>query len=273
MRFVLRQKLTVIIPAYNEEINLPDALRSVAWADEIIVVDSFSTDKTTDIAVAAGARVLSHEFVNDTSQKNWAIAQATHPWVMCMDADERVPAPLRDELLAFLEDPGDVKGLRLYRQNHLMDKPIHYCDWQNDSVLRVFPRDEGGYPEDRLLHADAQVNGKVKACKARLDHYTFRSFDQYLKKVSQYTAWAARDRDARTGSCLLIPMLTHPVWRFFKQYILRGGILDGVAGLIICVMSAFSVFLKYARIWELRRLRKSADASRFAQESCDGHVD
>ncbi len=239
---------------FNEEVNLPAALESVAWADEVIVVDSFSTDSTVRIATEAGARVLQHEFLNDTSQKNWAIPQAANPWVMCMDADERVTPELRDELLAFLADPGDVKGLRLYRKNHFIGKPVKYCGWQNDSVLRVFPRDEGRYPE-QLVHADAKVNGKVVTCNAKLEHFTFRSFDQYMEKFFQYSAWAARDRESKTGSRLFLPMLFRPPWRFFKQYILKGGILDGTIGLIICTMSAFSVFIKYARIWEMRCLR------------------
>lgn len=257
----MHQKLTVIIPCFNEEINLPDALQSVEWADEIIVVDSFSTDSTVKIATNFGAKVLQHEFFNDTSQKNWTIPQAQHAWVMCMDADERVTPQLRDELLAFLEAP-DVKGLRLYRQNHFLGQPIRYCGWQDDSVLRVFPRDEGSYP-DQLVHADARVDGPVRACKAKLLHFTFRSFDQYMKKFSQYTAWAAIDRDQKTGRFVALPMMTRPLWRFFKQYILRLGFLDGTAGLVICTMSAFSVFLKYARIWELRRAHHNSDSTHF----------
>ena len=249
----MRQKLSVIIPCFNEEINLPDALKSVEWADEVIVVDSFSTDATVRIATEFGAKVLQHEFFNDTSQKNWTIPQASCEWVMCMDADERVTPELRDELMEFLQAP-DVKGLRLYRKNHFMGKPVKYCGWQDDSVLRVFPRDEGRYP-DQLVHADAHVDGPIRACKARLLHYTFRSFDQYMKKFGQYTAWAALDRDTKTGSFIVLPMMTRPIWRFFKQYVLRLGFLDGTAGLIICTMSAFSVFLKYARIWELRQNR------------------
>ncbi|GIX45197.1 MAG: glycosyltransferase family 2 protein [Candidatus Hydrogenedentota bacterium] len=245
----MRKKLTILIPTYNEERNIRGAIECSRWADEILVVDSFSTDATPQIAAEMGARVLQHEYVNSAAQKNWAIPQASCEWVMVLDADERIPPALRDEILAFLENPGDVAGLRIYRDNHFMGRRIRYCGWQDDSVLRVFPRDRGRYLE-REVHADVVVDGPVKVLRNKLYHNTFESFDQYMRKFDRYTTWAAGDRAKTTRKVTAVHLFLRPAWRFFRQYFLRFGFLDGRAGLIICMLAAFSVFLKYAKLWE-----------------------
>jgi glycosyltransferase involved in cell wall biosynthesis len=242
-------RLTIIIPTFNESRNIREAYACASWADEVMVVDSFSTDDTVTIARELGARVLEHEYVNSATQKNWAIPQAACPWVMILDADERITPELRDEIRGFLADPGADGGLRIFRSNHFMGKPIRYCGWQDDSVLRVFSRDRGRYV-DREVHADAVVEGPVRVARNKLLHNTFDNFDQYMRKFDKYTTWAAGDRAKRTRKVTAVHLGLRPLWRFFKQYILRGGILDGRPGLIICMLSAFSVFLKYAKLWE-----------------------
>ncbi len=255
----MRHKITVIIPTYNEEKNIRAAIESVRWADEILVVDSFSTDATPDLARQMGARVLQHEYVNSATQKNWAIPQATHPWVMILDADERVTPALREEILAFLENPGDVVGLRIFRANHFMGRPIRFSGWQDDSVLRVFLRDKGRYL-DREVHADVVIEGPVRVLKSKLYHNTFTSFDQYMRKFDRYTTWAAGDRAKTTRDVTVVHLFLRPCWRFFRQYVLRFGFLDGKPGLIVCMLAAFSVFLKYAKLWE--RLEREKRGSR-----------
>lgn len=245
----MANRLTILIPAFNEARNIHEAVACSQWADEVFVVDSFSTDGTPDIAAGMGARVVQHEYVNSATQKNWAIPQAACEWVMVLDADERIPPELRDEIRAFLADPENYAGLRIFRANHFMGRPIRHCGWQDDSVLRVFPRERGRYV-DREVHADVVVDGPVRIARNKLYHNTFDSFDQYMRKFNQYTTWAAGDRARRTKKVTAVHLVFRPAWRFIKQYILRGGILDGRAGLIICALSAFSVFLKYAKLWE-----------------------
>ncbi len=242
-------KLTIIIPTFNEERNIREAYASASWADEVMVVDSFSKDATPAIARELGARVLEHEYVNSATQKNWAIPQSSHEWVMILDADERIPAALRDEIRAFIDSPGADAGMRIFRANHFMGKPIRHCGWQDDSVLRVFPRDRGRYM-DREVHADVVLDGPVRVARNRMLHYTFDSFAQYMRKFDQYTTWAAGDRGRTTRRVGVVQLVLRPGWRFLKQYVLRLGFLDGRAGLIICMLSAFSVFLKYAKLWE-----------------------
>jgi glycosyltransferase involved in cell wall biosynthesis len=252
-------RLTIIIPTLNEEANIREAVACAQWADEVMVVDSFSTDRTADIARELGARVLVHEYVNSATQKNWAIPQAAHPWVMILDADERIGDGLREEIRAFVADPRGDAGMRIYRANHFMGKPVRYCGWQDDSVLRVFPRDSGRYL-DREVHADVVLDGPVRVARSRLLHYTFTSFDQYMRKFDRYTTWAAGDRAKKTGRVTAVHLLLRPGWRFFKQYVLRLGFLDGRTGIIVCQLAAFSVFMKYAKLWERQRRESARDA-------------
>lgn len=221
----MEHRLTILIPAFNEERNIREAIACSQWADEVFVVDSFSTDATPRIAGEMGARVVQHEYVNSATQKNWAIPQASCEWVMVLDADERISPELRDEIRAFLADPGETAGLRIYRANHFMGKPIRYCGWQDDSVLRVFPRERGRYV-DREVHADVEVDGPVRVLENKLYHNTFDSFDQYMRKFDRYTTWAAGDRARRTRNVTPVHLLLRPGWRFFKQYVLRFGFLD-----------------------------------------------
>jgi glycosyltransferase involved in cell wall biosynthesis len=248
--------LTILIPTYNESRNIRAAVACARFGDEILVVDSFSTDGTADMARELGARVLEHEYVNSATQKNWAIPQAACDWVMILDADERIPAELQQEIREFVNNPGTDAGLRIFRASFFMGQRIRYCGWQDDSVLRVFPRERGRYV-DREVHADAVVDGPIRVAQHKLDHYTFDSFEQYMRKFDRYTTWAAGDRAKKTRRVTAVHLLGRPLWRFFKQYIMRLGVLDGRAGIIVCMLAAFSVFLKYAKLWERQQKQSS----------------
>lgn len=246
-----RLPLTVLVPAFNEEENIRECLESVRWADEILVVDSFSTDRTVEIAAEFNARILQHEYENSAAQKNWAIPQAAHPWVLIVDSDERVTPELRDEILALLEKGPDRAGYRIRRLNHFLGRPIRHV-WKNDRCLRLFLRDKGRY-QDRHVHADIILDGPCGELRYPLLHYTCRSFEQYMLKHDRYTTWAARDRAARTARVRWHHLTLRPAFRFFKQYVLKRGFLDGRAGLIISGLSAYSVFMKYAKLWEIQQ--------------------
>lgn len=259
-----REKITVIVPTFNEEANIAACLDTVAWADEIFVVDSFSTDRTPEIARERGARVVQHEYVNSATQKNWAIPHAAHPWVMIVDADERVTPELRAEITRVLDGAPSAPqgdGFDIVRENYFMGKRVRYCGWQSDTCLRVFRRDLGRY-QDRQVHADVIVHGKVGKLKSKLIHETFRSFEQYMRKFDRYTTWAAGDRAKRTQNVGWSHLALRPAGRFFKQYVLKLGVLDGKTGLIICSLAAYSVFMKYAKLWEIRENESNGKAAK-----------
>jgi glycosyltransferase involved in cell wall biosynthesis len=246
-----RLPLSVIVTTYNEEINIAECLQSVAWADEVLLVDSYSTDRTLDLARRFPVRVLQREYYGSAAQKNWSLDRVTHDWVLIIDADERVPEALAREILGVLARPPAVNGFYIRRQNVFIDKAIRHSGWSTDKVVRLFRRDKGRYP-NRRVHADLEIEGPIPVLRHPFVHYTFRSFDQYFKKFLNYAEWGAAQafRDGRRAGLVEVGM--RPAWRFFRMYVLQAGFLDGMHGLVLCALQAFGVFLKYARLWEYR---------------------
>jgi glycosyltransferase involved in cell wall biosynthesis len=245
----VREPLSVLIPTKNEEANLPACLESVRWAEEVVVVDSGSGDRTVAIARAAADRVLTHEYVNSAAQKNWALPQLTHRWVLIVDADERVPPALRAEIERVLADPGRADGYWIRRANHFLGRPIRGAGWQRDRVLRLFDRTKGRY-QPLHVHAEVEIRGRVGTLRGRLTHHTYRSLDQYFEKFHRYTRWSAEDLKQRGVRASFARLLFRPWLRFLRMYLLEGGIREGRHGLVLCWLAAFSVFTKYARRWE-----------------------
>jgi glycosyltransferase involved in cell wall biosynthesis len=254
--------LTVLVPTGNEEANLRECLESARWADELFVVDSFSRDRTLEIAREFGARVVQHEYVNSAAQKNWAIPQAGNDWVFVLDADERFTPELAGGVRAVMALPeeGRAAAYRVYRRTFFMGREIRHCGWDTDSVIRLFDRRRARYPE-QWVHANMTVEGRVEKLRGRLLHYTYRSLDQYFEKFDRYTTWSARDLAERGRRSSLLSMLGRPAARFLRMYVLRLGFLDGLAGAVLCGLAACSVFTKYAKLWERQRDRGDGKAS------------
>jgi glycosyltransferase involved in cell wall biosynthesis len=247
------QRLTALVTCGNEEAMIGDCLASLRFADEILVVDSFSTDRTLEIARPLATRILQHEYVNPAAQKNWAIPQAAHEWVLLLDADERVPPELAQEVRHLLQNPQhDFYWIR--RRNFFLGREIRHGTWKTDKVLRLFRRDRGRY-QDKQVHEEIVVTSTPGWCRARLLHYSYRSLDDYLRKVSRYSAWGADEawRRGRRGTAGRI--LGHSVGHFLKSYVLKAGFLDGPEGLIIAFMEAYHGFFKYAKLYERQSRR------------------
>ena len=245
----MREPLSVLVPVRNEEIHLRECLESVRWADEIVVVDSGSVDGTLAIARAMASRTLEHEYVNSAAQKNWAIPQLTHRWVLIVDADERVPPALRAEIECVLADPNRADGYWIGRANVFFGAPIRAAGWQRDKVLRLFDRTKGAY-EPLHVHAEVRIAGRVGRLRERLIHHTYRDLDQYFEKFARYTRWSAEDLKARGIRASWSRLLFRPWARFARMYLLEGGFREGRRGIVLCMLAAFSVFTKYARRWE-----------------------
>jgi glycosyltransferase involved in cell wall biosynthesis len=241
--------LTVLIPTFNEEANLPACLESVRWADEILVVDANSTDATPDLARRAGARVLQHPYENSAAQKNWAIPQASHEWVLVVDADERVTPELAAEVRSVLDAPGPKTGYWIRRRNFFLGREIRHCGWQRDRVLRLFRR-EGSRYERKWVHAEVDLP-RAGSLEGTLVHHSYRSLADCLLKADRYSTWGARDLYEKGERAGIASMAGHAWFRFFKMFVLQGGLWDGPHGFVVCVMGSFAVFLKYAKLWEL----------------------
>jgi glycosyltransferase involved in cell wall biosynthesis len=249
---VSREKISVIVPTFNEEEVIEDCLESVTWADEILVADSFSKDKTLEIARRFTDRIIQREYINSASQKNWAIPQTQHRWVMVVDSDERVSPQLRDEILKHLAAGPEKSGYVIKRVNHFMGRRINHGGWGHDRVLRFWDKTKGRYQE-KEVHAEVDIDGAVGELEHPLMHMTFRSWDSYMHKIDRYTSWSADEylKQGRRASAL--DLVLRPAGRFIKRYLLQLGFLDGVPGLMITGIDTWVVFVKYARILERGR--------------------
>ncbi len=250
-----RRAVSVIITTYNEAHNIAACLRSVAWADEILLVDSFSEDATVEIAGAFPITILQREYYGSAAQKNWAMDKVRHEWVLILDADERVPESLAREILQILTREPEAHGFYIRRQNIFIDRTIRHSGWSTDKVVRLFDRRHGRYP-NRRVHADLEIAGAVPVLREPMVHYTFRSFDQYLEKFLNYAEWGAAQgfREGRPAGFVEVGL--RPLWRFIRTYILQLGFLDGMHGLVVCGLQAYGTFLKYATLWEHNLRRK-----------------
>ena len=248
-----RRALTVLVPTYNEETNIAACLESVRFADEILVVDSFSSDATVAIARRHGARVLQRRFDTFARQKNWAIPQAAHEWLLLLDADERVTPGLGDEIQGLLRRGPDHDGYWIGRDNYFLGRRMRHCGWGGDRVIRLVRREVARFA-DREVHEAIELPGSVPVLRHRLEHYSFRSFAQYWGKIRSYSEWGASQAYARGRRAGPATILARTVGRFLKMYLLKLGFLDGAHGLVLSLLGAFSVYLKYARIWEMRLL-------------------
>ena len=247
-----RARLSVVVITRNEEESLRACLESAAFADEILVVDSYSTDGTIDLARECGARVLQHEFVNFSQQKNWAVSQAAHEWILVLDADERVTPGLREEVRRLLAGRPEADAYRIPRLNFFLGRPMRFGGWGFDRVTRLFRRHVRF--KDVEVHEDVDLPGPLPRLRNGIEHHSFRSFDQYLKKMQVYSASGALQAYRQGRRATLDKILLRPPARFLRMYVLRLGFLEGMHGLIVSVLGAFSVYLKYARLWEIRVL-------------------
>lgn len=249
------EKITAIIPCYNEEQTLEAAIESVKFADELLVVDSYSTDSSLGIAKKYGARIIQREYENSASQKNWAIPQATHEWILLLDADEVIPMALRAEVEAVVNASPKEVAFWIPRRNKFMGRWIKYSGWQGDKVIRLFKKSRCRY-EDKHVHAEIEADGPIGQLNNAIDHDTYRGLDAYIRKLDRYADWQARDYHSRTGRIGIYHLWLKPGFRFFKHYWLKGGFRDGVPGLTISYLQAYAVRMRYLKMWDLRRTGK-----------------
>ena len=249
-------KITAIIPTGNEAHNIVDAIKSVDFADEIMIVDSFSKDKTVELATPLADTILKREFEYPASQKNWAIPQAKHKWILLLDADERVTDQLRKEIIEVINSNTTISGFWIKRQNYFMHKKVRFSGWRGDKVIRLFKRDECKY-EDKRVHEEIISEGEIGILKSTLIHNTFINKEVYLQKLVRYAKWQAIDYDRKTGKITLFHNIVKPIFRFIKHYFIQFGILDGYVGFTISTFQAKSVKMRYKYLKEYRNAKRN----------------
>jgi glycosyltransferase involved in cell wall biosynthesis len=243
-------KVTATVITFNEARHIAAALDSLSWADEVVVVDSESTDDTAAIARDCNARVIVRPWPGYIAQKNFAAEQASHDWIFSLDADERVTPDLARELRAVLQQEPPVRGFRVPRVTFHLGRWIRSTDWYPDYQLRLYDRRHARWA-GRYVHESVKVDGTVGKLESDLQHYAYRDVSHHLLSMDRYTTLAARQmyEDGRRAGWF--DVLVHPRLAFFRNYVLRGGFRDGMPGLIISAMNAYYVGLKFAKLWEL----------------------
>ncbi len=248
--------LSVILICKNEEADIERCLESVSWADEIVVVDAYSSDRTLALARRYTDRIFQREWPGFGPQKQFALEQARGEWVFSIDADEVVGEALAREIQAILEAPR-FDGYEIPRQSSYCGQRIRFGGWQSDRVLRLFRRGRGRFTAD-LVHERVVVDGPVGRLNERLQHNAFRDHHEVLEKLNRYsTLWAQQHRD-RPLPMPLTQAILRGIWAFIRGWLLRGAILDGAAGLMLALSNAGGVYYKYVKLGHLRRQRRNS---------------
>lgn len=249
--------LSVILITKNEEANLKDCLESVSFANEIIVVDSQSSDKTQEIAQSFGAKLeITSDWPGFGPQKNRALNLATQEWVLSIDADERVTPELKDEILAVISSKNAANCYAIPRSSWYCGRFMKHSGWYPDYVDRLFKRGTAKF-SDHLVHERLLPDGPVAKLENHFLHYSFRDFSQVLKKVDAYSTASAEQAYLKGKRSSVGKAIGHGLWAFFRTYFLRRGFLDGSQGLALAISNAEGTYYRYIKIWLLEQSGKS----------------
>lgn len=247
-------QLSVVIITFNEEKNIERCIKSVqSVADEIIVLDSFSTDRTEEICKKFDATFIQHAFDGHIQQKNRVIAHASNNYILSLDADEALTPKLTENILKIKKNWGNIEGYKMNRLTNYCGKWIKHCGWYPDTKLRLFKKEKGIWkgtnPHDRL---EVEDKNNTSFLKGDLLHYSYYSIKQHLDQVNYFTEILAKEQ-IHSKNASVLRVITSPIIKFFRDYFLKLGILDGYYGFVVCFISSYATFIKYAKIRELQK--------------------
>lgn len=248
--------MSVIVMTRDEEANIERCLESVTWADEIVVADTGSTDRTVELAHRFTDKVYAMEWHGYAGTRALAVERTSQPWVLWLDADEAVTPELADEIRSVLGDAEDsVPAYKMPRKAFFLGRWIRHCGWYPDYVTRLFRRDRARFGTGVSPHEGLVVDGAVGRLRADLLHHTYPTLALALEKLSRYATILAEEMQTKGRTAGFPDLVVRPAFRFFQMYVLRLGFLDGVHGFVVCVLHSWYVFMKYAKLWEATRAR------------------
>ena len=249
-------KISATIITYNEEKNIKRCIESLDFVDEIVVVDSLSIDNTCAIAKELGAKVIDQKFLGHIDQKQLAVENSTHDWILSLDADEEVSAELKTSILELINSPLKHDAYEMKRVSFHLGRWIRHGGWYPDKKIRFFNKQKanwGGYnPHDKVI-----VKGTVGQLEGDLKHYVFKDLRHNIDTNNSYSSIMAEDLYKNGKKFSYIKLFFKPIGKFLEVYIYKRGFLDGMAGFIIAVGASYSMFLKFAKLWELQNVKKS----------------
>lgn len=245
--------VTATVITKNEADAIADALKSIAWADEIIVVDAESTDATATIARQFTDRVTVRAWTGYIDQKNYAASLASHDWIFSLDADERVTPELAAEVRSLLAAGPSHAGYRMPRVSFHLGRWMRTTDMYPDYQLRLYDRRAARWDGLHVHESVKVADNSIGYLKSELQHYPYRDLSEHLLRMDRYTTLAARQMFERGRRATGLELLVHPPAAFLRNYLLKGGFRDGKAGLVISLVNSYYVMLKFAKLWELQR--------------------
>jgi glycosyltransferase involved in cell wall biosynthesis len=248
------EPISATVIAYNEEHNIADALQSLSWANEIIVVDSGSTDGTLEICRRYTDKIFHRKWTGYVDQKSFAVENAAYDWIFSLDADERVSPELRGEILDLVARGFSKAGYKIPRVAFFLGRWIRHGDWYPDSQLRLFDRRKGKWTGGQV-HESVTIPGTPGFLKGDIHHYTYRNLSDYLRRLELYSNLAALDYQQKGRRATSLTLFFNPIAAFAKAFLLKRGFLDGTPGFAVAAMGAVSVFFKYAKLYELQQKR------------------
>ena len=248
----------MVIITKNEEANIERCLKSVRWADEIVVVDSHSTDRTVELAREYGAKVFTVPFAGYGPAKREAVKQATGEWMLSIDADEEVTPELAREIREVLVNPGDNDGFYVKRRTNFLGRWIYHCGWYPDPILRVFRKSRGNF-NDAVVHEKVVVSGRTGRLKGELLHYSYPDLESYLQRSDRYTTLGAEVAYKKGRRCGWFDLVLRPPVSFIAHFVTRQGFRDGMEGFMVSVLSAAAVFVKYAKLRHLQKKKQISE--------------
>lgn len=257
----LSQKISAVVIAYNDAPNIRRCLESVQWADELIVLDSHSTDGTTEICLEYTPLVFQETFSGFGRLRNIAVSKATHDWILSVDTDEWATEAVKQEIHQLLEIGPSAQAYFVPRRNYFLGRRIRHCGWYPDyRQPQFFHKGYMRYRED-LVHESFELKGTVGYFKAEIDQIPFRNIDHFLRKMDRYSALRAEAMFEEGRIFRAHQLLSHPLFTFLKMYVGRLGFLDAKPGLILSILYAYYTFVKYAKLWEIYKNAKTGESS------------
>jgi glycosyltransferase involved in cell wall biosynthesis len=244
-----RPAVSAIVTTFNEEANIAACIESLLWCDEILVVDSFSTDRTPEICRGYDkVRFFQRTYFGSASQKNWAMDQVTNDWILIFDADERCTPALQREIEELLADGPQQEAYTINRRVYFLDRVIRFSGWQHDQVVRLVRNGSARYP-NRRVHADMLTRGPAPVLRNPMEHYMADSLDEYIRRIEKYSFWGAAQNWKERKKSGFMEIFGRSIWRFFRTYIFQLGILDGMHGLVFCMLQSYGTYLKWTLLW------------------------
>jgi glycosyltransferase involved in cell wall biosynthesis len=244
-----RLRISAIVTTFNEEAHIAGCIESLLWCDEILVVDSFSTDRTPEIARGYDkVRFFQRTYFGSASQKNWAMDQVQSEWILIFDADERCTPALQREIEGLLAAGPTHEAYTIKRRVYFLDHLIRFSGWQHDRVVRLVRNGSARYP-NRRVHADMITRGPAPVLRSPMDHYMTDSLDEYVRRIEKYSFWGASQNWKEKKKSGPVEVFGRSIWRFLRTYIFQLGILDGMYGLVFCMLQAYGTYLKWALLW------------------------